>query len=104
MDQKKVMNDVDALPFQMGMTIGEMRPGPGGRGMSRRVLLRRVLDALITIDGEEYEYTGTNHRVLLFKAYADANLQADAFRYLGAAVGITLFVVIATHTGAVPVV
>ena len=36
---------------------------------------------LIMIDGEEYEYTGTNHRILLFTAYDQAFKDCDAFGY-----------------------
>jgi len=36
---------------------------------------------LIMINGEEYEYTGTKHRQLLFVAYADAFTNCDAFGY-----------------------
>jgi hypothetical protein len=35
----------------------------------------------ILIDGEEYEYTGTNHRVLLFKAYDQPMRDAGMFGY-----------------------
>jgi hypothetical protein len=36
---------------------------------------------VITIDGEEYEYSGTNHRVLLFKVYDRPAREAGAFGY-----------------------
>jgi hypothetical protein len=36
---------------------------------------------VISIDGEEFEYTGTNHRVLLFKVYKDACDKAGAFGF-----------------------
>lgn len=36
---------------------------------------------LITIDGEEVEYTGTNHRVLLFRVYDDAVKRAGPVGY-----------------------
>jgi O-antigen ligase len=37
--------------------------------------------SIVMIDGEEYEYTGTNHRVLLFKVYREAFERIGTFGY-----------------------
>ena len=44
----------------------------------------------ILIDGEEYEYTGTNHRVLLFKAYDLPAQNAGVFGYGTELLGVEL--------------
>lgn len=44
----------------------------------------------IVIDGESYEYSGTKHRLLLYKVYADAIRQAGLFGYGGRLRGVPI--------------
>ncbi len=45
---------------------------------------------LLEIKGEEYEYTGTKHRLLLYKAYQDYIENAGWFGYGAEMIGVTL--------------